>query len=147
MAVTTSSHSHSDHSAPDPIRYVSPEEARRGYKRRPSGEQARGLAGWLALSFAAAAIGTLVGAGGEWYASLAKPEWYPPNWVFGPAWPFLYITMAIAAWMVWRKGGWRVQTEALAAFCIQLALNALWTPLFFGLQAPGLALICLALLW
>ena len=61
-------------------------------------------------------------------------------------WTLLYFMMAFAAWLVWREGGWRVQRGPLALYLVQLALNALWTPLFFGLRNPGLALAEIVLL-
>ena len=97
------------------------------------------LAGWLAFVFAASSTAVFVTTGG-WYAELAKPVWNPPNRVIGPAWTVLYILMAVAAWRVWRQGGWTRQKSALSLFVVQWSLNALWTPLFFGLQQPGWAL-------
>ena len=76
----------------------------------------------------------------DWFRSLLKPTWNPPNWLFGPAWTVLYIMMAVAVWMVWRCGGWRAQRGPLTLYLAQWALNALWTPLFFGLHRPGWAL-------
>lgn len=110
------------------------------------GAQALALAGWLALCFAAAATGVFVSTG-DWYAALHKPSWNPPPWVFGPAWTFLYITMAVAAWLVWREGGWKAQRRALGLFIVQWFLNALWTPLFFGAHLPGVAFGEIVLLW
>ena len=110
------------------------------------GAQALALAGWLALCFAAAATGVFVSTG-DWFAALNKPSWNPPAWVFGPAWTFLYITMAVAAWLVWREGGWKAQRRALGLFIIQWFLNALWTPLFFGAHLPGVAFGEIVLLW
>lgn len=103
------------------------------------------LLGWLALTFCAPALG-IFGMPGEWYASLHKPSWNPPPWIFGPVWTTLYTMMAVAAWWVWRRGGWRVQRGPLTLYLIQLALNAAWSPLFFGMRAPGLALIDILLL-
>lgn len=103
------------------------------------------LAGWLALTFCAAATGVFVSVGG-WYGSLAKPSWNPPSWVFGPVWTLLYILMAVAAWLVWREGGWKAQKQALGLYLLQWLLNALWTPIFFGMQRPGLAFAELVLL-
>jgi benzodiazapine receptor len=84
----------------------------------------------------------------EWYPTLVKPSFNPPAWVFGPVWTVLYVMMGVAAFLVWRKGldvdGVRI---ALAVFAIQLALNGLWSILFFGMQAPGWALVEIALLW
>jgi len=97
-----------------------------------------GLVGWLALTFCAAATGAFVSTGG-WYVELTKPSWNPPGWVFGPVWTALYAMMAVAAWLVWLRGGWRAQRRPLAVYLVQWALNALWTPLFFGLQRPGVA--------
>jgi benzodiazapine receptor len=109
-------------------------------------KSAAALAGWLGLSCLAALTGFFIQPVG-YYAALAKPAWSPPAWVFGPAWTVLYILMAVAAWMVWRRGGWRAQRGALGLYLVQLALNALWTPLFFGLQNPGLAFAEIVLLW
>ena len=84
---------------------------------------------------------------GEWYAGLQKPSWNPPNWIFGPVWTALYTTMAIAAWLVWKRGGFASQRVALSLFLAQLLLNALWSPLFFGLRQPALAFADIVLLW
>ena len=104
------------------------------------------LAAWLLLCFAAASLGALF-TPGEWYAALQKPSWNPPGWLFGPVWTLLYTLMAVAAWLVWQEGGWAKQARPLLVFCLQLALNALWTPLFFGLHRPGLAFAEMVLLW
>ena len=101
------------------------------------------LIGWFALTFSAALTGVFVPAGGGWYAGLAKPSWNPPGWLFGPVWTLLYTMMAVAAWLVWRAGGWRTRKGALGLYVGQWALNALWTPLFFGLHRPGLAFIAI----
>lgn len=105
-----------------------------------------GLVGWVLLTFCAPAFGML-GGPGEWYASLNKPSWNPPGWVFGPVWTALYLMMAVAAWRVWRKGGWAEQARPLRLYLIQLALNAAWTPTFFAMQNPGLALVVIVALW
>jgi tryptophan-rich sensory protein len=105
-----------------------------------------GLIGWLALSFRAAAIGGRF-MPGEWYASLNKPSWNPPGWIFGPVWTALYTMIAVAAWLVWRRGGWSAQRRSLTLFLVQLALNAAWSPLFFGLRRPGIAFAEIVLLW
>jgi tryptophan-rich sensory protein len=86
---------------------------------------------------------------GGWYASLAKPEWTPPPWVFGPAWTILYAMMAVAAWRLWRRRHARPHESrrALALFTVQLALNLAWTPVFFGMQRPDLALVVIIALW
>jgi len=100
----------------------------------------------LALSFGAGAAGSLFQPG-EWYAALRKPTLTPPGWVFGVVWPALYALMGIAAWLVWRKGGWGENRLALGLFVVQLVLNAAWTGLFFGLHRPGWALLDLAAMW
>lgn len=104
------------------------------------------LLGWLVLCFGAAASGAVF-MPGEWYAALKKPAWNPPAWVFGPVWTTLYAMMAVAAWLVWKRGGFASQRRALLPFLVQLALNALWTPLFFGLRQPGVAFAEILLLW
>lgn len=104
------------------------------------------LPGWLLLCFAAPALAFAARPDG-WYAALAKPAWNPPAWLFGPVWTILYVLMAVAAWLVWRRGGWAAQRGPLARFVVQLALNALWTPLFFGLHRIDLALLEIVVLW
>jgi tryptophan-rich sensory protein len=105
---------------------------------------------WLALSafllaaFAAAALGGM-SPPGEWYAALAKPSWNPPAWLFGPVWTALYTMMAVAAWRVWRTDH-AERDDALVLWVAQLALNAAWTPLFFGLKRLDLALYEIVLL-
>jgi tryptophan-rich sensory protein len=77
---------------------------------------------------------------------LAKPAWTPPGWVFGPAWTLLYMLMALAAWQVWRRRSAMDVRMPLALFAIQLALNLAWTPIFFGMRRPGLALVEIVLM-
>lgn len=101
---------------------------------------------WLLIPFAAATVGARFGPG-EWYAQLAKPAWNPPGYVFGPVWTILYAMMGIAAWFVWREHGPAEAKLSFGLFFAQLILNACWTYLFFGLQAPGLALMEILLLW
>lgn len=105
-----------------------------------------GLVGWLLLCFAAAAPGAFF-MPGEWYDGLNKPTWNPPGWLFGPVWSCLYAMMAVAAWLVWKRGGFSAHRQALGLFLAQLFLNALWTPLFFGLHQPGLAFVEILLMW
>lgn len=105
-------------------------------------KQILGLAGWLLLSFAAAGIGAVASANaGEFYQQLARPDWAPPGWLFGPVWSVLYLLMGIAAWLVWRERGFGHARAALILFLVQLAANALWTWLFFSWQLGALALI------
>ncbi len=82
-----------------------------------------------------------------WYPRLVKPWWNPPAQVFGPVWTALYAAMALAAWMVWRRRGFRGASAAFGWFALQLTLNALWSPLFFGLRSPGAGLADIVLLW
>ena len=84
---------------------------------------------------------------GTWYAELRKPAWTPPGWLFGPVWTVLYASMAVAAWLVWTKAGARAAAVPLALFAVQLALNAAWTPVFFGLRLPGPAFAVIVALW
>jgi tryptophan-rich sensory protein len=83
-----------------------------------------------------------------WYATLEKPAFNPPNWVFMPVWTLLYIMMGVAAFLVWRKGLENRQVRmALIVFLVQLVLNAFWSVAFFGLESPLYGLIVIALLW
>ena len=114
---------------------------------RPTGPSTWiGLGFWLAVTFAAAWIGSRFQPG-EWYGSLIKPALTPPAWIFGPVWTLLYTMMAMAAWLVWRRHGLADAIGPLGLFLGQLALNALWSYLFFGLQRPGLAFIDIVALW
>jgi benzodiazapine receptor len=83
-----------------------------------------------------------------WYAALQKPAFNPPNWIFGPVWTALYIMMGFAAFLVWDRG-WRRPgvRHALAVFAAQLALNVLWSALFFGARSPVAALVDIVALW
>jgi tryptophan-rich sensory protein len=116
------------------------------HSRPAASRQALAFIGWLALCFTAASSAAFIPPD-SWYDALKKPTWNPPSWVFGPAWTLLYILMATAAWLVWREGGWKRHGRALNLFLLQWLLNALWTPLFFGLHRPGLALIGILALW
>lgn len=85
---------------------------------------------------------------GPWYASLAKPAWNPPDWLFGPVWTVLYGMIAAAGWMAWRAGGgWRGAALPLGLWLAQLVLNAAWSWLFFGVRRMDLALFEITLLW
>ena len=105
-----------------------------------------GLVGWLAITFAAAWIGSRFKPG-TWYAALAKPSWNPPSYRFGPVWSVLYVLMGVAACLVWRKAGFDGAGVALGLFIGQLVLNALWSYLFFGQQRPDLAFFDVTTLW
>lgn len=105
---------------------------------------------WLAITFVAAAVGSLASGGsGNLYGELAKPSWAPPSWVFGPAWTALYVLMAVAAWLVWRerRGNHSRIRLALGVYLAQLVLNALWTWLFFAWNRGAMSFIDIAVLW
>jgi len=107
------------------------------------------LVGFIAVCFAAAGLGSMAtrGAVDTWYRTIEKPSWNPPAWVFGPVWTALYLMMAVAAWLVWRKLGLDGGRLPLALFAVQLALNAAWSLIFFGLKNPGAAFAELVVLW
>jgi translocator protein len=94
------------------------------------------------LCFGAAFLGSMltVDSVKNWYTELRKPALTPPGWVFGPVWSILYLLMAISAWLVWRQAGIAGARLALGLFVLQLALNVLWSGIFFGLHRPGMAL-------
>ena len=107
-----------------------------------------GLVGWLALCFAASAVGAFASVQAKsFYADLVQPAWAPPAWVFGPVWTLLYALMAIAAWLVWRSGGFQRNGRALWLFIAQLAVNAVWSWLFFASHKGALAFADIVLLW
>lgn len=110
--------------------------------------QILGLIGWLFLSFVAAAIGAAASIRATtFYGHLTQPSWAPPAAVFGPVWSVLYALMGIAAWLAWREGGWGRRRWMLALFVIQLAVNSLWSWLFFGWHRGALAFADIVLLW
>jgi translocator protein len=111
--------------------------------------QTIGLAASIAVCFGAAGIGSMLTTPsiGGWYAALARPAWTPPNWVFGPVWSLLYLAMAVAAWLVWRRAGFSGSGLALTLFAAQLAVNVCWSAIFFGAHRPGLAFAEIILLW
>ncbi len=110
--------------------------------------QVGGLIAWLAICFIAAALGAVASVqAGPFYLSLSRPTWAPPGSVFGPVWTVLYTLMAIAAWLVWREGGYNHARAALTLFLAQLALNALWSWLFFAWHLGGAAFVDIVLLW
>jgi tryptophan-rich sensory protein len=83
-----------------------------------------------------------------WYATLQKPSFNPPNWLFAPAWVTLYLLMGIAAFLIWRRGlGQKGVKLALVIFLVQLVLNALWSVVFFGLQSPLYGVVVIVALW
>lgn len=105
-----------------------------------------GLIVWIGISFSAGIFGSQF-MPGEWYSALRKPPFNPPGWIFGPVWTVLYVMMGIAAWRVWVPRGFRGAEGAMTLFFVQLALNAAWSWLFFGVQQPGWAYVEILVLW
>ena len=116
---------------------------------------ARPKDGWLALvGWILLLVGLGAGTGilfdpDPWYRVLLKPTWNPPSWLFGPVWTALYVSMAVALWLVRREAeiDEPSRQRALALFAVQFLLNLAWTPLFFGLHSPGLAFLEICVLW
>lgn len=102
--------------------------------------------GFVAASVLAALSGAFIRPG-EWYERLAKPSWRPPNRLFPPVWSILYVMIAVSGWLVWREAGFSGAAVPLTVFCLQLALNAAWTPIFFGLHRIDLGLAAIVLVW
>jgi benzodiazapine receptor len=107
------------------------------------------LALLVGISIGAAAFGGLFTSRGvsEWYPTIAKPSWTPDASLIGLAWTVLYPLIGVAGWLIWRAGPSRLVTAALVAWGVQMALNAAWSGLFFGLRSPGLAFAGIVLLW
>lgn len=103
-----------------------------------------GLIAFLLVVFAVAATGASFSPG-AWYAALAKPTWTPPNWLFAPVWSLLYLSIAVAAWLVWKRTGLR--PAVFGFYAAQLVFNGLWSWIFFGQQRIGLGLVDIAALW
>jgi benzodiazapine receptor len=101
------------------------------------------LVGFVGLCLLVGAVGGAVTADAVrlWYPSLIAPPFTPPNWVFAPVWTALYIVIGTTGWLVWLRPGSR---PALRAWGWQLAANAAWSPAFFGIRNPGLALFVIA---
>jgi benzodiazapine receptor len=110
-------------------------------------KQILGLIGWLVICFSASAVGAAASIQAKtFYGHLEQPAWSPPSWLFGPVWTVLFAMMAIAAWLVWRSGGFRANRIALSLFLGQLVLNALWSWLFFVGHLGASALMDIVLL-
>lgn len=103
------------------------------------------LGGFLLATFSAGTTGVLFQPG-VWYLTLSKPAWTPPDWLFPIAWTVLYIAMSVAAWWISLNPSiWAV--PALALWSWQIVMNALWTPVFFGLKRLGAAFVVIVVLW
>lgn len=103
-----------------------------------------GLVPFLAAVTAVAVIGGLAaGSSTSTYRALDTPAFAPPSWLFGPVWSVLYLTIAVAGWLVWRRAGW---TSALTLWAIQLLFNLAWTPLFFAADLYAVALVDIVML-
>jgi translocator protein len=114
----------------------------------PLPRQILGLASWVLLAFATAAIGAIASIDAQtFYAELTRPSWAPPAWLFGPVWTVLYAMMAVSAWWVWRAHGLGGARNAFVLFVAQLAANALWSWLFFGWRLGAFAFAEVLLLW
>ena len=115
----------------------------------PISKQALGLAGWLGITFVAAAVGTIASVDAQtFYQQLTQPSWAPPGWLFGPVWTILYILMAVAAWLVWRERSFTGSAHtALGFYLIQLVFNALWSWVFFAWHQGGYAFSIIMVLW
>ncbi len=112
----------------------------------------RTVLGLLAFVAAVMAVATLSGLSVAqsvpgWYETLNKPSWTPPAWLFGPVWTVLYLMMATAAWLVWNRRGQASVGVPLGLFALQLALNAAWSPVFFGLHAVSWGFAVIVGLW
>jgi translocator protein len=116
---------------------------------RHRGYDALALMGWILVIVALGAAAGVFFAPGEWYDDLRKPPFNPPNWIFGPVWTTLYVLMAVALWLVRRDQAAPLFLRSRASrwFAAQFLLNLLWTPLFFGLRSPLLAVLDIGLLW
>lgn len=118
-------------------------------------QRSAGFRDWIALGIAlliclgTAALGAAWTSQSvdTWYTTLQKPSWNPPNWLFGPVWTTLYISMAVAAWLVWRSADLRQTRMPLLLFGLQLLLNVIWSGLFFALRSPGWAFVDIIVLW
>lgn len=111
---------------------------------------------WVGVGLIAIAVAAVAAAGGavtaaslqgDWYATLTKPAWTPPDAVFGPVWTVLYVMMAAAGALVWLARDREDVCCPLAGFALQLAANLAWSVLFFGLQSPVLAFLDVLVLW
>lgn len=101
----------------------------------------------VALAIVTGVLGGLATDIGPWYFSLIKPSWQPPDWLFGPAWTTIYILTGIAGVRAWRRGDALQRRRFLIALLANIALNILWSLIFFTLKRPDWALVEVVPLW
>ncbi len=104
----------------------------------------------LVSTYSAAALGSLATASSipNWYATLNKPFFNPPNWIFGPVWTVLYFLMAMSLYKVWKKAKKnKAATKWVKVFYVHLVFNALWSIVFFGMKQTGLGFVVILILW
>jgi len=119
-------------------------------KKQSSRIHVPALVGWILLCELAGIVGSLftISAIPTWFATLTKPVFSPPNWIFGPVWTLLYLLMGVSAYRVWRLGVRKSSVRnAMILFGIQLFLNAIWSIIFFGWHNIPFAFIDIAALW
>lgn len=102
---------------------------------------------FVGLCFLPASTGAIFKPDDWYFVELRKPWWRPPSWLFAPVWTVLYVMIGVAAWLVWREVGWSGGALALSIWGLQLVFNGLWSPLFFGMKRPDLALYEIVFLW
>ena len=101
---------------------------------------------FVLANFAAATSGAVF-TPGQWYEGLNKPSWRPPNWLFPPVWLVLYVVIGTSGWLVWRDTEPGTRMLPMTIYFVHLALNFLWSAIFFGLKRPGWAFCEIILLW
>lgn len=84
---------------------------------------------------------------GTWYAGIQKPFFNPPNWIFAPVWTLLYILMGVSFYFVWKLAETSRRNFAMFVFVVQLALNGIWSLIFFNMHQVGWALVDIVILW
>lgn len=121
--------------------------------RQDFGRDVLSLVIWVGIVAVVAFLGGLATSSSvtTWYPTLNQPSFSPPDWVFGPVWSALYVMMAIAAWMIWRRRQESTRKDAIhffiVVFALQLALNLAWSFIFFGLRSPMWAFVEICVLW
>jgi translocator protein len=134
----------------EPVRI--PIESATSYRGRNSRPELPALAVFVGLSLCAGACAYQFSPAGsaaaaQWYATLLKPSWLPPQTWIAPVCAVLYVLMGVSAWLVWRERFHRTRSVAITAYAMQLLLNAAWAPLFFALKNIGLGLFEIVALW